>query len=480
MLRSAEQSNHHNGHAPPNHGYGKATVRNSTRLPTVTKAQILFSRLINHVRHFLPKGTSIRLARDIGFVSIGQLTAQIIAFAAIPVVTRLYDPHDIGIQGIFISLSALLISFSSLNFQTAIVLPKEDKEARGILRLTIYTSIVICLILEVLLFNTPDYLLKLMGAGDLIPYRHFIALTVILSSISGGFSSYFIRERLFATQAMLAVVNASSLNGARVGFGMIHPVGASLIIANVAAAILNLALYVFAWRSRFGGVISFARLREEANEMRKLFSRYRDFPLLRTPQVTINSISQFIPMWILAIYMGPSASGQYAIAISALGAPTALIGKAIGDAFYPRIVSSFHSGENLRQLVANATIFTILLVFVPYLSLVIFAPEIFSFVFGQKWAQAGEYARWLSVWSMLQLANRPAVAATSVLNIQGGLLIYELFSTGTKLFALWLGFYVLKDDIAAIALFSISGAVAYVCLIFWVIFRSGSAIEHRE
>jgi len=53
------------------------------------------------------------------------------------------------------------------------------------------------------------------------------------------------------------------------------------------------------------------------------------------------------------------------------------------------------------------------------------------------------------------------------------LLIYELFSTGTKILALWLGFVVFRNDVTAVALFSMFGVVAYLWLIFWVVRRSG-------
>jgi len=111
---------------------------------------------------------------------------------------------------------------------------------------------------------------------------------------------------------------------------------------------------------------------------------------------------------------------------------------------------------------------------------IVAGPFLFEFVFGEKWHTAGIYAQWLSLWLFLQYINKPAVSAIPALQLQGGLLIYEIFSTGTKLLALWLGFIVFKSDVAAIALFSAFGVVAYVWLILWVIYRSKAQVQVQQ
>ena len=96
--------------------------------------------------------------------------------------------------------------------------------------------------------------------------------------------------------------------------------------------------------------------------------------------------------------------------------------------------------------------------------------------FGEKWHTAGIYAQLLAGWLFLQFVNKPAVSAIPALRLQGGLLVYEFFSTGTKILALWLGFRIFKSDVAAVALFSAFGIAAYIFLILWVIRCSAKAV----
>jgi O-antigen/teichoic acid export membrane protein len=109
----------------------------------------------------------------------------------------------------------------------------------------------------------------------------------------------------------------------------------------------------------------------------------------------------------------------------------------------------------------------------PFLVIVLIGPTLFSFVFGLGWETAGTYAQWLAPWLFLQFINKPAVAAIPPLRLQGGLLVYELFSTGAKVAAMFVGLRMFNDAVLGIALFSASGVVAYVWLIGWVVRRSG-------
>ena len=55
---------------------------------------------------------------------------------------------------------------------------------------------------------------------------------------------------------------------------------------------------------------------------------------------------------------------------------------------------------------------------------------------GCSQAKAWRSARWFARWLFLQHLNRPAVAAVPVLESQCGLLLYEVFSIGSKIAAL--------------------------------------------
>jgi len=94
---------------------------------------------------------------------------------------------------------------------------------------------------------------------------------------------------------------------------------------------------------------------------------------------------------------------------------------------------------------------------------------LFGFVFGSTWTMAGEYGRWVAVMSYFGFISRPAIASIPVLNMQSWLLKFELLSTVLKIGGLFLGFFVFKTDIAAIATFSMLAALTNCILLASVI-----------
>lgn len=96
---------------------------------------------------------------------------------------------------------------------------------------------------------------------------------------------------------------------------------------------------------------------------------------------------------------------------------------------------------------------------------VLFGPFLFHIVFGSEWIVAGEYARWISLWSFLNFINKTSVRSLVVLNSQGFHLLYTIFTTIVRATVLAVGFFLYSNDIIAVALFGISGVILNVGLI---------------
>jgi O-antigen/teichoic acid export membrane protein len=201
-------------------------------------------------------------------------------------------------------------------------------------------------------------------------------------------------------------------------------------------------------------------------------AKYWDFALLRTPQNLLNAISHSMPIVLLGTYFGPAVAGYYGIALAVLSVPGNIIGQSVITVFYPRITRSIADKEDSRRLIIKATLIMAILGLAPYAIIASMGPFLFQFVFGEDWRVAGEYAQWMAPLLFLQFVNRPAVASVPALRIQGGLLVYEVFSTATKIGSLWMGFHFYNSAEVSVALFALLGVIAYLWLIVWIIFRS--------
>ncbi len=408
-------------------------------------------------------------------VASGSAAAQAITMAFSPIITRLYGPEAYGSMGVFMSIAGVASTVAALSYPIAIVLPRSDVEALGLMRASMYVGIATSLVVTFALYLFGSALVALLNVGAIAAFVYLIPVYMLITVMSAVAGQWLIRKHAFALVAKVSVWQALLTGSTKVGLGIFYPTAAVLVVTNALGVIIGAVLMALGWRRSSTHNEPETKVAEPASSARELAARYRDFPLLRTPQVLLNALSHSLPVMMLASFFGASSAGFYSIASAVTALPAGLIGNSVTQVFYPRITEAINRGEDARALIIKATTALALSGVAPFALVVVAGPFLFATVFGAEWRTAGSYAQWLSIWLFFQYINRPAVSAIPALRLQGGLLVYELFSSSTKVLALFVGYGMFGSDIAAIALFSLFGAFAYAWLILWVIRRSGTS-----
>lgn len=122
--------------------------------------------------------------------------------------------------------------------------------------------------------------------------------------------------------------------------------------------------------------------------------------------------------------------------------------------------------KKLTPSIYKAVIVLFIIGIIPFGVIIIFGPNIFSFIFGSEWKVAGEYARWISVVSLAMLITRPIIVVIPILGIQRQFLIIEILGTIAKIGSL---FYAVKYHgvaLYAVILFSLASVAMYFILIY--------------
>ena len=408
-----------------------------------------------------------RFARNVALVASGTAGAQAITMAFSPIITRIYGPEAFGLLGTFMAIVAVATPLAALAYPIAIVLPRDDRDALGLVRLSLYISFSIALLAGALLWLGGDWLIATLNAQSVSAFLFLIPLAMLFAAWMQIAHQWLIRRNQFAVIARVAVAQSLILNSVKTGIGWLNPTGAVLILISTAGSLLHAAMMLIGAKRQHEPIHAPQKTCAQRN-LRELAHRHRDFPLYRAPQNFINAASQSVPVLMLASLFGPVAAGLYTLAKMVMGMPSVLLGKAVSDVFYPRITEAAHKGENLPRHILHATGALLAIGALPFGLVIIFGPWLFGFVFGEQWTMAGEYARWLALFFLFNFINKPCVAAVPVLGIQRGLLVYELFSTGSKVLCLLAGFYWFGSDVMAVALFSVLGVLAYSTMMLWI------------
>jgi O-antigen/teichoic acid export membrane protein len=414
-----------------------------------------------------------RFFRNVVTVASGAATAQLISMIYSPFITRIYGPEAFGILGTFVSILTIATTIAALTYPIAIVLPQKDYEAKKLVKLSFVISLVMSVLALIILLFFGDALTRLLKIEILMPYIFFIPIIMFFSAGRQAIEQWLIRKKQFKITAKVSVIQSLILNNSKTGFGLILPSSAILILVTVLGYGLHMFMLMIKARPTYLEEKNNEKLQLNSNTstLISLAKNYKDFPLYRSPQVLLASITQSMPVLMLTSLFGPAAAGFYTIGITVLGLPSQLIGKAFGDVFYPRISEAAQKKENLTNLLLRATITLAAIGFIPFSVIIIFGPPLFSFVFGQEWATAGNYASWIALWSYALFISNPSIKILPVLSAQKFHLIFTIFNITIRGGALLVGGIYFESDITGVALFSISGALLSITLIILTIIK---------
>jgi O-antigen/teichoic acid export membrane protein len=419
--------------------------------------------------------TKSRFLRNVTVVAGGTAIAQIVTFAFSPILTRLYGPEAFGILGVFLALLATVAPLSSLTYNLAIVLPSSDGQARALIKLSFLLSLLITSLAAFAIAGFHREIADAIGFRTASELLLLVPLMIPLSATVEILRHWMIRKKQFVAISRIAVAEALVGGTSKLVVGSIAATAPVLLVLSVLARALHAALMWLSARQTLSSRDPISANAEigEAASLRGVAQRYCDFPFFRAPQIWLNEVSNAAPALLLATLVGPAAAGFYIIATRALGLPSSVVAGAVGSVFLPRAAEANHRSEMLRPLILQSTAGLALVGLLPFGFVVGFGPALFGLVFGPEWVTAGHYAQWLAVMLFFKFINVPSVQAIPLLGLQGKLLVYEITIVTLRLASLAAGVLSLKSDVAAIALFSISSAAAYVWLIIWVVVSSG-------
>lgn len=342
----------------------------------------------------------------------GTALAQVISIISIPIITRLYDPSDFGLLGIYISVLTVLTVFTSLRYDYAIPIPELSSKAANIFALCVAILIGVSGVLSITLFLLGDTIADLLDMQDLMPYTWLIVIGFLGSGIYQVLNYWAIRQRDYSRITRTKV--SQSIGGATskilLGLLSLGPLG--LILGYIISSIAGIYTFTKAIaetdRDAFRG-LSVAGIKSAAHE-------YRSFPIYSVPASLLVAIASQIPVFVLSSMYGLSVVGWYTLAYQMLSLPVGLIAGSMAQVFYGEAAKDVREDPGrLRHLYLDTTK-KLAQIALPMIGIpALLAPWLFPIVFGESWGQAGLYCLPLALVAVSQFIVMP----TSRLAIYG-------------------------------------------------------------
>jgi len=395
----------------------------------------------------------------------GSAIAQAVPIIIFPFLTRIYPKDIVGVYFLYSSVIIVTQIIATFQFQLAIVLPKDEKEAKGLLVLNLFSSFVMSGIMFVFIFIFKDFLVGLTKEESFIKWFYAIPISTFLLGIFNASSYYLNRIQDYKNISIGKILKSLTLSLAQLILGFIGYLKTGLIYSLILGQLLSALymLFVLFKSDKYIFKVEFEIIKQAAR-------KYKDIPLFNSIISLLNNLSNQMPMFLITRYFGASAASDYGLANKVISTPTGLVAHSVGQVFYQESSEIVNNKKDLRAFVKNTYKQLFRLAIVPFSALLLIAPWLFKILFSESYFIAGQYTQILIPWFFLNFLNMPVSFLFTTLNKQKQLLSLNTILIVARFAALFVGFYFYEDIYISLVLFT-GVSVIYYLYMYWYLLR---------
>lgn len=394
----------------------------------------------------------------------GSAISQVVIYASILLLTRLFSPEIFGVYMLFSSATLILKPLATLQYEFAIVLPKKNEDAINLLAFSLLVLLVYCFLLFVVVYLFKEEISSFFNLKELLNFIYLLPLSVFLFGAVSIFDYWNNRTKMFKNISKGLFLKSSSMSATQIATGYSSFNSLGLIPGMLLGNFIQL-LFLVKTSSKSLKIllqkISFL-------EMFSLAKKYKDIPIFNSIINLTNNLSNELPILLITKYFGLANSGIYGLAIKFTKAPIGIIQQSVGQVFFNKASETYNTDGNLHNLVIK-TLKSLMrisgFIFIPLYVISFYLNELF----GEVWADVGLYARILIPWLFLAFLSNPLTSLIIILNKQKTIVVFDTLLLIFRFIGLFIGYYFYKNIVISLILFSGVGAIFNILIFVYLL-----------
>lgn len=333
----------------------------------------------------------------------GTMIAQGLALAVTPLVARLYGVEDFGVFALYaVTVGVPGVAVCWL-YEPAILIPKDETEARDILFLSLAITVFMALLFTLPLLAA-SRVADAFNAPQLAPWLVFVPIHLLALGVTQALTYWLTRRSAFGRLSGSRVTQAIVTSGTQVAAGATIPGPVGLIGGQLAG---QLAAAAWLGRGAVRGEKGIESTRPTLTRLMAVMRRYYRFPLYSGVGTVLGAISlQIVPV-LLAREFSATEAGLYFFGARLMSAAVLLASTSVGQVFAQRAALEMHEGRGVGPLVERVVVRLALLAVAGFGSLVLLGPMAFRVAFGAEWVESAYYLRLVTPLYFFQLLASP-------------------------------------------------------------------------
>ena len=399
----------------------------------------------------------------------GSAISQVVIYLSILVLTRLFSAEFFGIYILFSSVTLILKPIATLQYEFAVVLPKNDKDAINLFSFSILILVIFCLLFLIIILIFKENIARFFNITALSNFIYLLPLSVFLFASISIFDFWNNRTNMFKNISKGLLVKSSVMSASQIatGYSALNALG--LIPGMLLGYIFQLLFLVKISLQSIRNVTKYVSF----NRMIILAKQYKDIPIFNTIINLTNNLSNELPVLLITKYFGIANSGIYGLAVKFAKAPIGIFQQSVSQVFFNKASKVYNNDGDLYALVLKTAKHLIVLsafIFIPLLAISFYL----DIIFGDDWLNVGLYSRILIPWLFFAFLSNPITPLIIILNKQKTMVVLDFVLLILRFIALFLGYYFYNDIIISLLLFSGVGMLFNI-LIFIYLLKTAKA-----
>ena len=391
--------------------------------------------------------------RNIGKLISANVIAQVLGILVYPILTRLYSPEDFGLFNLFCSIGGVLILLACLDYHNAIVLPKTDEEARGVVHVSLLSIAILTIILTSTIPFAP-YVAMVFKSQGLATYYWLLPAYVCLMSIWHVLNYWYVRRKAYGRVSGYQISQSLFSAGYKTGFGFLGVLQGGLIYSSVLSPLCSLVLSTcLAAKKHIRPLFTFNK-----EECRKVALKYANFPKFSLPHSLLNTIAGQLPVFLLTPLFSAREVGLWSMALLLSFTPISILSNAVYQVLAQKTSEKVNNCISIVGIYRRFTFLTLGLI-VPFFTLLWFVlPALTTWLLGAEWRLTGVYIQWLLPWLVCNTLCASTGFLYNIFFKQKQGLYFEIAIATGRLLGLGIGIYFHNFELA-IACYAILSAI---------------------
>ncbi len=382
--------------------------------------------------------------RNFSALFTGLVVVQIINFLFSLQLPKYFSPANFAEFGIFTSLVFIFIEVINAKLDIAVMLGKDDDEAKKILNAAFTIAVAASSLL--LLF-------ELLFAFFAPKIYYLLPFTVLLYGVHQPILVYLNKQEKYSSINLFRIIQV--LTTCVVTLVLAIQKTEHALIYGFTAGLLAATVFV----------LKFIHPKIDIEATKEISLKFDQFPKYGTWSSLLNNISRNSVPILLSNFFSTQLVGFYSYSTRLLNAPTGMYTSALGQVYFKK--ASEEDNKTLRKSTRQVIKYTFFIAFLPSLFILFFGKELFFSLFSGEWMEAGKISQYIIIWYFLGVIASPVSCLLDAKNKLKFEFAYNLVLFLSRIAAITIGGF-LNDFYLSILLFSIVGIVMNIYLLYYI------------